>query len=354
MDNLPPLERYSFGNLGKLTTEADEYLNSARRAREAKRRSKEVIEKLNTNIQQLYLHQAVSVFGIHKKMGLDKVGNMHVYLKRGELEGISDGFIVVDFQSDFEDVHADKYRNQGDLLANLHEFAPGRYAVAHLVKLFTLEGHSDDFLIQQNIIARGFSPAFASEIFPEEQAEVLDDFEVDESERIRSIDVGLASRQMGFIEQQIHETGDPLNVLIRHSRKFRGLKPSEQYSFCRTVNSNILGEITGRRYRFNDGLPLFFMRMDDGSGSGPNQTQAACEVLILGLDQGPHYEIDWDGDNGSTTEESALYLTGYLIDEGRLGTQPLVIPLESLRGHDIILQEDSDSDGQTLYNCSDE
>ena len=336
MNRLPPLVRYSFQELGRMTAEADDYLNSSTRHREQTRRAKEVIEKLNTHIQHQYLHQPVNVYGIHKKMGHDKAGNLHVYLKDGGLEGLSDGFIVVDFASDFDNIGAETSRNQADLLASLQEFAPGRYAVSHLVKLFTIEGHSDDFLLQQTLVARGFAPAFASEIFPEEQSGIPVDSELLESERIRALNTDSARRQIDHIEGLLEEASNPLGVLVNHARKFRGMKPSDQYSFRRIINANIANNIAGRKYKFNDGLPLYFERQEDGSGSGPISLNTACDVLIADLDSGPHYEVNWAEGFGGITDESALYAVGYLIHDGDFVSQPLVIPLEQLKGLEIL------------------
>jgi len=149
MSDIPPIERYTLQDLDRITSEADRYLNEAPRHRTAKRRAKEVIETLNTAIKNQYLHQIVSVCGLHKKIARDKSGNLHSYLKNGVLEGMSDGFIVVDFETDFDDIGSDESTRQADMLANLKEFAPGRYAVSHLVRLTTMEGHTDDFLLQK-------------------------------------------------------------------------------------------------------------------------------------------------------------------------------------------------------------
>lgn len=334
------MERYTLHDLKSLTEEADRYINEPNKLRACKRRAREVIENLNSEIEGQYLHSPVAVYGIHKKVSFNKRTGFHTYLKDGALEGISDGFIVVDFESDFQNIDTESSSRQSDLLERLKRQRPGRFAVSHLVRLAYLHGYSDDFLLHQAVTTRGFSPAYASEIFMEDDAPIPEDSEILETERIAALSSQSAESQIKHIMQMLSDTDDPLPALIANARKFRSMKPSDQYGLKRLIQDNI-EEFVGSQYEFGGGIPVYFGQNPDGSGTGVMSRDDACRVFVIGIDNGPHLQAESKRSSAKLTEESSLYLAGYLVEQDRITDSLVVIPLEHLHGADLTKIEDS-------------
>jgi hypothetical protein len=329
MSGLPRVERFTLTDLHEVTAEADAYVNGAPSPKQADRRSKEVIESLNGRIAPHYLHQLVSIYGIHKKVHPDKRNNLHVYMKDGELSGMSDGFIVVDFDKDFEDIGKDEYPMQNELYERLRLFAPDRYAVSHLVRLGSIGGRTDDFLIEQGIVFRGFAPAFANELFMEEDVDIPDDSKLLETERLINLTDESKIKYVEHIRGVLEQSDDPLPALIANARKFRGMDQPTQYSLHRMIQGMVKDNLIGQSYEFQEGLPLFFLQNSDGSGT-PKTCDYRMKFMIADVCPGPHYEVSTDGESGTTSDESALYLAGYEVTDGVLGGSLMVVPLEYL------------------------
>lgn len=352
MSEMEPTQPYDYMlDLRLAIGQADIYINEAPSDRLRIRRSREVIEELNGLIVESYLHEPVTVFGIHKKASFAKDGGIHVYLKDGASSGLSDGFVVADLEQDFDDIEHMGSKRQLEFLQKLREQSLGRHVVSHL--LTSTDGyslHRTDFLFQADFRMRILAPAFTSYLFTDSETEIPQDSLTLETERIISTADPESQRLIQIIEEDISRADEPLGALIHSARKFRGLgdKPGRgsqaplQSALVIRLQQILDEPLFGQAYQFENGLPVCLVPQANGRVATRNVDIENYQVVFTDIAVAPHFEKTAGAEHGSFTDERALHLVGYPLDAGKLDYESIVIvPLEHMYDQKYTRLEDT-------------
>lgn len=323
-----PIEPHSLAYIPEVAAAANEYINGARSKKEVKSRSKEAIEQLNGAIQDAYLHQEVTVFGIHQKAAFaPKDSTYHIYLKEGSVTGLSDGFVIVDAESDFEAIEAHNSARQNALLNRVREMSYGRYITSHLLTLEQRRFVRNDFLMQTDIRARAFAPAAISEIFLEGATYIPEDSRTLEAERIVTASDPLTAKLVESLLAKVEESDETMYSLINGARTFRKIhtmNPVASKATMHLLENSLAEDFFGQVYHFAESVPIIEEQGEKIEFSkliGPD-----IRMLITSLASGPHADIK----SQRFVNETALYLGACRMAGNVVLTNPVYIPLEHL------------------------
>jgi len=323
-----PIEPHSLAYIPEVAAAANEYINGARSKKEVKSRSKEAIEQLNGAIQDVYLHKEVTVFGIHQKAAFaPKDSSYHIYLKEGSVTGLSDGFVIVDAESDFEAIEAHNSAHQNALLRRVRDMSYGRYITSHLLTLEQRRFVRNDFLMQTDILSRAFVPAAISEIFLEGATNIPEDSRTLEAERIVTASDPLTAKLVESLLTNVTESEEVMSSLISGARTFRDINTMNPIASKATLHllENSLGDnLFGQVFHFADSVPII---EEQGANIEFSRLIGSdIKMLITSFATGPHADIK----SQRFVDETGLYLGACRMNGNIVLTNPVYIPLEHL------------------------
>lgn len=348
------IDHYSLDDLKELAFEADVYVNESSNPTTASKRSTEVIGLLNETAEALYTAQQVSIYGIYKAakpvMTSEGLWASRTYLEKGLLSGLASGFIVVDYETHFNDVLGVDREQYNDLYQQLRERSLGRYGVSHLLLLNERPLQSRDLLHQAVNHYGALAPIATSSLFVDgDEAyvppEKMEAYKYQEGRRtIESADP-LIQSFMSELEIKLLQSGDPLTSLASVARDFRrvsnNVNEALRIAMTRRIKEVVLDNIAGAVYRFENGMPLSLLASPKNTNATPCtfSPDAPYVIYLREIGRAPYYQDAAKPHDVRYDTEEALYVTGSFIANGYVMDDTFFIPLEHISNYDYALVE---------------
>jgi hypothetical protein len=328
---------YSLEDLRELAVEADIYVNEPTRLKTRKSRIKEVIPMLDEVAGPLYIDKPVRVFGVHGRAEFQReTSTIKQYLSPGQVKGISEGFIVVNYEQLAQQVHQDGDERQSRLISEIQERSVGALGVSHLVRRQIITANRPDYLTSVHYINRAIAPISSSFLFPEESQSALLANEERLEELIRILRVSSPESAKAFAKMQnaLVNAPDPLQGLSDCAADFK--------SFCEAGDDNAIAaahdylqivagpKLFGSVYTFADALPPSLIQPPQGRLAilqfpPENSYSMLVTNLVIAKD------LVQKNDQLCMEGGRALYALGHLYDEGVIDSSSIYIPVEQLQ-----------------------
>jgi len=331
-------DAYETGDVRELALEGQVYVNESRHEAEAVDRAAEVIVTLNETAD--YYQDVVALHGLYKRAFFIKNGEAKRFLDNRPFLGISDGFMVADFRTSFDDI-PDTPR-QRTLLSEMEEFTDGHYVVCHRVKTGDGRSISTDGLVVADISAFTMAPIGTSAVFPEKPHaldELLTEERQQEAERIISSAGPFYKETLEKIEMDLsHE--DVIKGLIYAARKFRGMcehgDDIVKAAALARISALTLDRLDEQVVMLSGNLPMSLMVKNNLVVPASLSKQSHYVFAPERLATAPYYKQPELGGHPVYEESHALYLLGRLLDESGETSDPLLLPLEHMHETEII------------------